>query len=134
MIKTLSYPVRVGDPGWPKNPTLSIEQFNSIENEEIANTYMLHLFNHFGTHMDGPNHFNPGGIQLYQVPVEKFVYQHVILLDVKKGQDELIQVVDLVPYEDVIHETDLILFRSHFSQYRQSNPDIYAAHGPGISS
>ncbi|MHB1682559.1 MAG: cyclase family protein [Bacilli bacterium] len=134
MIKIISYPVRVDDPGWPENPTLSIEQFNSMDKGEVANTYMLHLFNHFGSHMDGPNHFNPHGIQLYQVPVDKFVYQNVVLLDVAKGKEELVQVADILSHEDSVKEADLILFRSHFSQHRESNPDLYAAHGSGISA
>ena len=134
MIKVLSYPVKSGDPGWPENPTFQFEQYTSTERGDVANQYMLHLFNHFGSHMDGPNHFNPNGIKLYEVPVEKFVYQHPLLLDVQKGPEELVNVSDLAPIQSELASADLILFRSHFSRHRESDPDLYAAHGPGISS
>ena len=29
----------------------------------------------FGTHLDAPNHFNPDGLRIAQVPIERFVYE-----------------------------------------------------------
>lgn len=134
MVKLLSYPLRVGDPGWPGNPTFHFDQFTSIESGEVANTYTLHLFNHFGSHMDGPNHFNESGIQLYQVPTEQFVYRNVVLLDIPKNPQELVNLEDIKPYLEQIRTADLILFRSCFSKYRATQPELYSHRGPGISS
>ena len=62
MFKILSYPIKDGDPTWPGNPTCSLEPHTSIAKGDTANTATIHLFNHYGTHLDGPMHFNPNGI------------------------------------------------------------------------
>ncbi|GMA61112.1 cyclase family protein [Alicyclobacillus fastidiosus] len=134
MIQFLSHPIRKGDPGWPNSPTFEFEQTSQIGvNGQSANTYSLHLFNHFSSHMDGPNHFNPTGIQLYEVPAERFVYESPVLVDVTLGPDELITIEDIKPYEDRIANSDAILFRTHFTKIRSSDPELYASHGPGVS-
>ncbi|MCL6601198.1 MAG: cyclase family protein, partial [Alicyclobacillus macrosporangiidus] len=118
-IRFLSYPVAVGDPGWPNNPTLSFEPFTQIGvNGEAANTYMLHLFNHFGSHMDGPNHFNPTGAKVYQLPAEKFVYTSPVLVDVSVGDDELVTWHHVQPYEAELQNADCILFRTGYARIR----------------
>lgn len=134
MIRMLSHVIRKEDPGWPNNPTFDFTQYTQIGvNGEFANTYKLELFNHFASHMDGPNHFNPNGIQLYEVPVERFVYKAPILIDVERGADELISVDDIQAYKEQISSSDAILFRTHFTEYRSKDPELYASHGPGVS-
>ena len=86
----LSYEIRFEHPGWPGNPTYSYEQISSIERGDIANFGMLHLLGHFGSHVDGPNHFNPDGIKVAQVPLDRFVYERPVLLDVPKVDRELV--------------------------------------------
>ncbi|MEB3103802.1 cyclase family protein [Ferviditalea candida] len=134
MIKVLSHPIRVGDPGWPNNPTFAFEPFTRIGKDgEPANTYMLHLFNHFSSHMDGPNHFNPKGIQLWEVPADRFVFRSPLLVDINRGKDELITVDDIRPYEKQLAESDALLIRTHFTRLRSVEPETYASYGPGIS-
>ena len=58
----------------------SLEPHTSIAGGDTANTCTIHLFNHYGTHLDGPMHFYGKGIPLDQVPVS---YTH---LDVYKRQ------------------------------------------------
>ena len=53
MFKILSYPIKDGDPTWPGNPTCSLEPHTSIAKGDTANTATIHLFNHYGTHLDG---------------------------------------------------------------------------------
>ena len=57
MFKILSYPIKDGEPTWPGNPTCSLEPHTSIAKGDTANTATIHLFNHYGTHLDGPMHF-----------------------------------------------------------------------------
>lgn len=134
MVRILSHVMRKGDPGWPGNPTFNFEQYTKIsEHGEPANTYRLDLFNHFGSHMDGPNHFNPSGKQLYEIPAEEFVFKSALLIDVNRGADDLITIDDIEQYTDQIVESDAILFRTHFTKYRFSDSQKYASHGPGVS-
>ena len=95
MFKILSYPIKDGDPTWPGNPTCSLEPHTSIAKGDTANTATIHLFNHYGTHLDGPMHFNPNGISLDKVPVERFFYQKPLVIDVPKKAGEKILTEDL---------------------------------------
>lgn len=112
MFKILSYPIKDGDPTWPGNPTCSLEPHTSIAKGDTANTATIHLFNHYGTHLDGPMHFNPNGISLDKVPVERFFYQKPLVIDVPKKAGEKILIEDLMPYKDQIAQADFLFLRT----------------------
>jgi arylformamidase len=94
---------------------------------------MLHLLGHFGSHVDGPNHFNPDGIKIAQVPLERFVYECPVLLDVPKSDAELVGREELEPHEAAIAEADVLLLRTGWSELRKSDPERYAHVGPGVA-
>ena len=94
---------------------------------------MLHLLGHFGSHVDGPNHFNPDGIKVAQVPLDRFVYEHPVLLDVPKRHTELIRREELEPHEAAIAEADVLVLRTGWSKIRKSDPVRYAHEGPGVA-
>ena len=48
----VSHLIRKGDPGWPGNPTVELNQYTSLENGDTANTYSFTLFIEDG-HMAG---------------------------------------------------------------------------------
>jgi kynurenine formamidase len=129
----LSYEIRFDHPGWPGNPTYTYEQISSIERGDVANFGMLHLLGHFGSHLDAPNHFNPDGIRVAQVPLERFFYDCPLLLDVPKSDRELVLREELEPHEDAIRGADLLLLRTGWSRIRKSDPVRYAHEGPGVS-
>ena len=43
----LSYPLDVNDPGFPGEPTLTLETCTSTDNGDVYNSSKIHLFNHF---------------------------------------------------------------------------------------
>lgn len=129
----LSYDIEKSAPGWPGNPTYSYHQCSALEQGDIANTYELHLFDHFGTHLDAPNHFNPNGIKIAQVPIDRFIYERPLLIDLEKADRELVMREELEPYADRLASSDAVLLRSGWSKIRGSEPERYAAEGPGIS-
>ena len=57
MYVSLSYPLSETDPGWPGSPGMSLENLSSIAKGDVSETYLIKLFNHFGTHMDSPRPF-----------------------------------------------------------------------------
>jgi arylformamidase len=130
----LSYDIRSEDPGWPGNPKYEYHQNTAIEAGDPANTYRLDLFNHFGTHLDAPNHFNPEGIKIAEVPVDRFVYERPFVADIPKGDRELVIREELEEHAGRIAECDLLLIRSGWQRFRASEPERYAAEGPGVSS
>ena len=62
MFRLLSYPLTKNAPVWPGNPPAAqTEPFESIAAGGMANTTVLNLFSHSGTHLDAPKHFNDDG-------------------------------------------------------------------------
>ncbi len=131
-VQFLSHVTRIGDPGWPGNPTLAIKAFSQIASGDVANTYHLELFNHFGTHMDSPNHFNASGIPLVQLPPESFIFRRPYLLDQPLGDNTLLTLAHLQGHP--LEEVDCLLIRSGFESVRTTDPKRYAENGPGIGS
>lgn len=131
-VQFLSHVTRAGDPGWPGNPTLVVKAFSQIAAGDVANTYHLELFNHFGTHMDSPNHFNPQGVPVVALPPEAFIFRRPYLLD-QPLEDNVLLTADHLrrhPLDDV----DCLLIRSGFERLRATDPKRYAQWGPGIGS
>jgi kynurenine formamidase len=130
----LSHDIRADDPGWPGNPTYAWEQISSIADGDVANLGLLHLCNHFGSHLDAPNHFNPEGRRVAQVPIERFVYERPVLVDVHPEDGGLVTRADLEPHDGRIRECDLLLLRTGWSAVRPTDPRRYAEDGPGVSA
>ena len=130
----LSHEIRSEDPGWPGNPTYSWEQVSSIADGAVANFGVLHLGDHFGSHLDAPNHFNPDGPRVADVPLERFVYDRPRLVDIPKGDRELVTRGELEAHDATVRDADLLLIRTGWGAVRSTEPERYAAEGPGVSA
>lgn len=134
MRKLISYPIDQSAPGWPGNPKYSMESYTSINNGDTSNTYTIHLFNHFGTHMDAPKHFYDAGACIDSFPIDTFIYQKPVLLDIPKKAGEMVTSSDLEAYSAELSECDLLLIRTGFGKKRGEEPSLYAEQGPAISA
>ena len=134
MYQILSYPIKEGQPTWPGNPTFSLEPHTSIAGGDTANTCTIHLFNHYGTHLDGPMHFYGKGISLDQVPFKHFFFHKPLLLDIPKEPGGKLMPEDLILYREYVKDADLLLIRTGFWKYRGEKPDVYENNGPAVSS
>ena len=56
MYHLLSYPIEAHMPAWPDSPQLQLEKKLQIAKGDVANTSIISLYNHVGTHYDAPNH------------------------------------------------------------------------------
>lgn len=129
----LSYPLNINDPGFPGEPTLTIEKCTQIEKGDIYNSAKIHLFNHFGTHFDAPRHFNPNGKTISELPLEQFIYEKPLLIDIPKGKASLIEKSDLEPYLIEIKQADCLLIRTGLENLRKVEPHSYAKEGCAFS-
>ncbi|KAE9528936.1 cyclase family protein [Testudinibacter aquarius] len=129
----LSYPLDINDPGFPGEPTLSIEKCSDTQQGAVYNSAKIHLFNHFGTHFDAPNHFNPNGKTISELPLVQFIYQKPLLLDIPKAKASLIEVEDLAPFLLQIQQADCLLIRTGLEKVRFEQPQQYAAQGCAVS-
>lgn len=134
MYRRLSYTLNVRDHAFPGAPTMRIEPFESMEKGDRLNTYNVTLFNHFGTHMDGPNHFNGQGKQLYELELSTFLFERPLLVDIPKGKGELVEPEELMQFDEAIRAADLLLIRSGFSGMRASDNRAYSEEGPAVSA
>ncbi len=134
MYRRLSYTLNVRDHAFPGAPTMRVEPFESMQKGDRLNTYNVTLFNHFGTHMDGPNHFNGQGRQLYELELSTFIFEKPLLVDIPKGKGELVEPEELMRFDEAIRAADLLLVRSGFSAMRASDNRAYSEEGPAISA
>ncbi|MBP1996292.1 cyclase family protein [Paenibacillus eucommiae] len=112
MFEILSYPLSEHDPGWPGNFKMKTEPSTLISKGEVANQYIITLHNHFGSHMDGAKHFNDKGPRLSELPLDTFIYNQPLLLDIPKTFGEKVFDSDLRPLAEKIKKADLLMIRS----------------------
>jgi kynurenine formamidase len=129
----LSYDIHPDSPGWPGNFTFRWEQVSSIAGGDVANHGVLQFGNHFGSHLDAPNHFNDEGRKIADVPIDRFVYERPRLVDAPAGERELVTREQLEAHADVVAEADLLMIRTGWGAVRASDSERYAADGPGVT-
>jgi kynurenine formamidase len=134
MYVLLSYPITEQVPSWPGSPQPRLEKHSRIDRGDAANTYMISLHNHTGTHYDAPNHFIPEGPQIAALPLSRFIFERPVLLDIPKGDREKVVSGDLRPHREKLEQGDLLMIRTGFSRFRAAEPDRYEAEGPAIAS
>ncbi|PLV58058.1 cyclase family protein [Thermotoga sp. KOL6] len=131
MFVELSYPLEEKGITYPDNPPTYFEEVERIERGATANTSMIHLFTHTGTHVDAPFHFCKEGWKLDEVPLEYFIFEHPVLVNREKNPMELFTLEDI---EEInLEEVDLLMFRSGFARLREKDPATYRFLFPGIS-
>lgn len=114
-------------------PAVQVEVDESLNQGHLGNTFYYRAWNHAGTHIDAPAHMLADGQRIAEFPVSDFVFEHPRVIDVPRAADELIGSEDLARYAEKIVGADLLLLRTGFSCYRQSAPEIYRDHNPGLS-
>ena len=129
----LSYPLDANDPGFPGEPTLTIQPATRIAAGDAYNSSIVHLFNHFGTHFDAPAHFNPHGRSIAELDIGHFIYERPVLIDLPKGKASLVEPADLEPLMPRVADADCLILRTGLEALRHSEPQEYAARGCAFS-
>lgn len=135
MWKMLSYPVQDTGINWPGCPSYTWTPMESMDAGSKCNTGMIHIFDHFGTHLDAPKHYNNTGETIGELPFfESFIYNAPLVLDIPKRENEKIQPEDLSSHHDQIAGADILCIRTGFSKIRKADPDLYNRNGPSVSA
>jgi len=129
----LSYPLGPRTPLYPGLPAVRVEPRRSIDRGDVCNTFDICFNDHSGTHLDAPNHFNPEGPRVAELPLSSFVFERPLLLDIPKGERELIGAADLEPHLRRVAESDALLLRTGFFRVRAERPRVYCARNPALS-
>ena len=126
----LSYPLDPAGFAWPGEPVVSIRQCTDIAQGAVCNTYCTELPNHFGTHYDAPKHFNNSGLRITELPMEYFIFDAPLVLELPKKPCEGVTVEDLKPYEAQIQKADLLIVKTGFCHVRREEPKVYQMQSP----
>ena len=125
----LSHPYKKDQPAYGGRTSLPIKCIKSIANGDSSNVYEITIQNHWGTHIDAPNHFFPHGKKITDYPADFWFFSHPMIIDVPLKEKEILKNID---YNIIKNETDLLLLRSGWSRIRDE--DKYCLSGPGIAS
>jgi len=130
----LSHKLSSTTPCYDDGPRLEVQPVKQIAKGDSSNTFFLKLYNHLGTHVDAPNHFDVEGRKIHSYTAEELVFEKPTLVDIPKNSGELIQDTDLHPFEHLLHKTDILLIRTGFQKFRQTDPMTYMRRGPCLSA
>ncbi|HEY0829161.1 MAG TPA: cyclase family protein [Bacilli bacterium] len=128
----LSYNLSASGPYPPAIPRLETEVLYSIE-QDGANVYKASITSHSGTHVDAPYHVAPEGYKITDFSMADFVFDRPCCIFITIGDTGLFQPEHLEPYRTVIEKSDLLLIKTGYGQYRESDPVRYSLKNPGFS-
>jgi len=133
MFTLLSFSLSVTTPTPGGREPLRIKTDESIDEGHLGNTFYYTAWNHTGTHIDAPAHMLPQGKPITAFQIDDFIFERPYLVDVPKGDSQLISSADLEPNEEAIATCDLLLLRTGFTRYRDVDPVRYRDQNPGLS-
>lgn len=131
-MRLLSFPLEPATPTYGDNPPTTVRQVSSIADGAVANWFEITTINHNGTHLDAPFHFWQDGPRLTDLPLESFIYTRPLLIDLPKGDGELITAADLEPHAARFGIADLLLVRTGYGRVRADDPARYGRRAPGF--
>jgi len=106
-------------------PLLSVK---SLAGGDSSNVYSFSLQNHWGTHVDMPNHVYTEGLKVIEYPADFWIFRHPQTVEVELGATELLRCGPWL--EGVRPDADILLIRTGWHRHR--GQDIYSLENPGI--
>jgi kynurenine formamidase len=133
MFIRLSHTLEVGGPAFGRESNLALEPRASIARGDAYHGFMMHIYNHDGTHMDAPYHFNIEGKKVADLALDELIFNRPLVLDFPKSEAGLITLNELEPHADAISESDLLMLRTGYCRFRSSNPRKYSYDPPCLA-
>jgi kynurenine formamidase len=133
MYLLLSHKLNETTPTYNNGPTLKITPVKRISNGDSSNDSMVQMPNHIGTHVDAPKHFDNQGPSIADFGLEELIFRRPTLIQMQKGESELIRSGDLSGLREVLRDADLALVKTGFQRFRESDRLLYSTRNPGFS-
>ena len=130
----LSHRIGAFTPSYNMGPGIVIKPYKLIARGESSNSYILQLYNHLGTHVDAPRHFDERGRAIADYSPEELVFSRPRLVDIPKRVDEPITRRDLEILADKLEGVDMLLIRTGIEAIRDSDVRAFACSGPYLSA
>jgi arylformamidase len=132
MIIPISYPLHTGSPVYPGTPALKIAAEKSMESGDSANTSMITVSSHAGTHIDVPRHFCPKGRSVREVFQRVNMFSPAYCIDLPTGGDECIRPERLDEGLAGREDAEVVLLRTGSWRVRDDNPQAYSSVHPWL--
>lgn len=132
MLINLSYHLSEDTPFYKTLRAPRLERLYDLAKGDTCNSFYLMTSNHAGTHVDGPNHFNPDGRRITDYELSELVFTRPALIDIQVEPDALILPDHFADYTKCRTDCDFLFIRSGFGRYR-SDAERYIEHNPGFS-
>ncbi|TQE84043.1 cyclase family protein [Leptospira noguchii] len=129
----LNHLLKSNTPSYANNGKLEILRTRLIKAGDTSNETELAFSNHMGTHIDAPFHFSDFGKKLddYAPGMWFCNFPHIIEYNAEPG--EILGLEKLKPLlKDIPESTDVLILRTGFEKYRNSNLDFYCFQNPAI--
>lgn len=128
----LSHIITEDTPAYGNKDRITIKANSSISNGDTANTSSWFFSNnHIGTHMDSAYHFCENGAKTFEIPLHDFFFNQVSFIDIPATEAKLIGINDVINAGTIHPETELLLIRTGFEQYRHE--EKYWSNNPGLA-
>jgi arylformamidase len=133
MLISFSYHLSESTPFYKSLSAPRLERLYDLSKGHPCNSFYLTTSNHAGTHVDGPNHFNPSGRRITDYDLSELVFTRPALLDIHVEADTLILPDHLANCTECRNDCDFLFIRSGFGKFR-SDAETYIEHNPGFSA
>ena len=127
----LSHTINENTPLYGDTPMPRILAHSRISEGDSSNTAILSIHNHTGTHIDAPKHFIDDGKSISEYTLYELVFKKPVIVDCPKDDASLITPQDLQHASHMLQNSDCLLLRTGFGQFRSE--DRYRTHNPGIA-
>ncbi|MCG6551105.1 MAG: cyclase family protein [Candidatus Magnetominusculus sp. LBB02] len=105
--------------------SIGIHRCKSIARGDSANVSSFQMENHWGTHVDAPNHFFDNGMRVSEYPPQYWFFKSPCVLQVFLRPSEALNMsIEIMP------EADLLLIQSNWCKLRHA--EAYVRENPGI--
>ena len=129
MIRFLSHRITPTLPVYGKfQQRLPQRPLKQIAKGDSCNSSAFEMENHWGTHVDAPNHFSKGGKKIDDYEAGFWYFTKPCVLSVRLKPGQLLHPDTLKNAPDA--QSDLLLFKSGWSKKR--NRAAYSLKGPGV--
>jgi len=133
MFIRLSHTLKPGGPGFGRASNLELDQRASIAKGDVCHGFMMHIFNHDGTHMDAPYHFNIEGKKIADLDIDELIFNRPLVIDVLKSRASLITREELEPHADAISKCNLLMLNTGYCRIRESDSHKFSHDAPCLA-
>lgn len=128
----IGYPIHEDMPVHPALPKVGLVPRERKTDGDDWNGSVLNIYLHAGTHVDAPWHHMDNGRGIDEIPIEDFIYEKPLMLDVPLGKNGFVTVEMLMENSEV-EQADLLIFNTGHWKYRDSDIERYSSDFPAVS-